>query len=152
MFDTWGGVLSPAMYREFSLPLPRAHRRANCRAATARGTPLILFGKGNAPYLEELAASGAEGVGVDWTGRTGGSARGARRQGRAAGQPRSGDAVRHARRVRMRVREALDSYAAGNGGSRDGHVFNLGHGLSPDMDPEHVARAGRRGARALSAR
>ena len=34
---------------------------------------------------------------------------------------------------------ALDSYAAGNGGSRDGHVFNLGHGLSPDMAPEHVA-------------
>jgi uroporphyrinogen decarboxylase len=37
------------------------------------------------------------------------------------------------------VRRALDSYAAGNGGSRDGHVFNLGHGMSPDMDPEHVA-------------
>ena len=40
--------------------------------------------------------------------------------------------------VRARVREALDSYAAGNGGSREGHVFNLGHGLSPDMQPEHV--------------
>jgi uroporphyrinogen decarboxylase len=37
------------------------------------------------------------------------------------------------------VRIALDNYAAGNGGSRDGHVFNLGHGLSPVMAPEHVA-------------
>ena len=41
--------------------------------------------------------------------------------------------------VRAQVRTTLDSYAAGNGGSRDGHVFNLGHGLSPDMNPEHVA-------------
>ena len=41
--------------------------------------------------------------------------------------------------VRAQVRLALDSYAQGNGGSRDGHVFNLGHGLSPDMDPAHVA-------------
>ena len=41
--------------------------------------------------------------------------------------------------VRQQVRIALDSYAAGNGGSREGHVFNLGHGLSPDMDPAHVA-------------
>ena len=41
--------------------------------------------------------------------------------------------------VRAQVRIALDSHAAGNGGSREGHVFNLGHGLSPDMNPEHVA-------------
>ena len=41
--------------------------------------------------------------------------------------------------VRERVRHVLDDYAHGNGGSRDGHVFNLGHGMSPDMDPEHVA-------------
>ena len=41
--------------------------------------------------------------------------------------------------VRAQVRATLDSYAAGNGGSREGHVFNLGHGLSPDMDPAHVA-------------
>ena len=40
--------------------------------------------------------------------------------------------------IRSEVKRALDSYAAGNGGSREGHVFNLGHGLSPDMDPEHI--------------
>ena len=40
--------------------------------------------------------------------------------------------------IRAQVREALDSYAHGNGGSRDGHVFNLGHGMSPDMNPDHV--------------
>lgn len=41
--------------------------------------------------------------------------------------------------VRAQVRAVLDSYAAGNGGSREGHVFNLGHGMSPDMNPDHVA-------------
>ena len=41
--------------------------------------------------------------------------------------------------IRGQVQAALDGYAAGNGGSREGHVFNLGHGMSPDMDPERVA-------------
>ena len=41
--------------------------------------------------------------------------------------------------IRREVRRALDSYRDGNGGSREGHVFNLGHGMSPDMNPEHVA-------------
>ena len=41
--------------------------------------------------------------------------------------------------IRAEVARTLDEYAAGNGGSREGHVFNLGHGLSPDMQPEHVA-------------
>src|SRR5690606_30102938 len=66
VFDTWGGVLSPTMYREFSLPyLARIARELERGEGDAR-TPLIVFGKGNAPYLGDLADSGAEGVGVDW--------------------------------------------------------------------------------------
>ena len=134
VFDTWGGVLSPAMYREFSLPyLTRIAQELD------RGdTPLILFGKGNAPFLEELAASGAEGVGVDWLVELSEAAR--RTQGKVALQGNLDPAMLYGSpdSVRRRVREALDSYAAGNGGSREGHVFNLGHGLSPDMNPEHV--------------
>ncbi|MUV12686.1 uroporphyrinogen decarboxylase [Lysobacter sp. HX-5-24] len=134
VFDTWGGVLSPSMYREFSLPyLTRIARELE------RGdAPLILFGKGNAPYLEELAASGAEGVGVDWLIELDEAAR--RTQGKVALQGNLDPAMLYGSpdSVRARVREALDSYAAGNGGSREGHVFNLGHGLSPDMNPEHV--------------
>jgi uroporphyrinogen decarboxylase len=134
VFDTWGGVLSPSMYREFSLPyLTRIARELE------RGdAPLILFGKGNAPYLEELAASGAEGVGVDWLIELDEAAR--RTQGKVALQGNLDPAMLYGSpdSVRARVREALDSYQAGNGGSREGHVFNLGHGLSPDMNPEHV--------------
>ncbi|RPE80986.1 uroporphyrinogen decarboxylase [Vulcaniibacterium tengchongense] len=137
VFDTWGGVLGPAMYREFSLrylariaaELPRGEERV----------PLILFGKGNGPYLEELAASGAEAVGVDWTVDLGEAAR--RTGGRVALQGNLDPAVLYAQpeAIRREAGRVLDAYAAGNGGSREGHVFNLGHGLSPDMAPEHVA-------------
>ena len=139
VFDTWGGVLSPAMYREFSLPyLVRIAKELERGPADTR-TPLILFGKGNAPYLEELAASGCEGLGVDWTVSLEDAAR--RTHGQVALQGNLDPATLYAQpeAVRAQVRAALDSYAAGNGGSRDGHVFNLGHGLSPDMQPEHVA-------------
>jgi len=139
VFDTWGGVLSPAMYREFSLPyLVRIAKELERGPADTR-TPLILFGKGNAPYLEELAASGCDGLGVDWTVSLEDAAR--RTHGQVALQGNLDPATLYAQpeAVRAQVRAALDSYAAGNGGSRDGHVFNLGHGLSPDMQPEHVA-------------
>ena len=139
VFDTWGGVLSPAMYREFSLPyLVRIARELERGEADAR-TPLILFGKGNAPYLEELAASGADGIGVDWLVELSEAAR--RTEGKVALQGNLDPATLYGTpaSVRAQVRAALDSYAAGNGGSREGHVFNLGHGLSPDMQPEHVA-------------
>lgn len=134
VFDTWGGVLSPAMYREFSLPyLTRIARELE------RGdTPLILFGKGNAAYLGELSQSGAEGVGVDWLIDLGDAAR--RTQGRVALQGNLDPATLYGSpdAIRAKVRDALDSYRDGNGGSRDGHVFNLGHGMSPDMNPDHV--------------
>ena len=139
VFDTWGGVLSPAMYREFSLPyLGRIARELERGEGNAR-TPLILFGKGNAPYLEELADSGSDGLGVDWTVTLQDAA--LRTQGKVALQGNLDPAMLYGSpdAVRAQVRIALDSYAAGNGGSREGHVFNLGHGLSPDMDPAHVA-------------
>ena len=135
VFDTWGGTLSPAMYREFSLPyLTRIARELK------RGdTPLILFGKGNAPYLEELAASGTQGLGVDWTVTLEDAAR--RTAGKVAVQGNVDPAILYAtpEAIAVQVQAALDSYATGNGGSREGHVFNLGHGMSPDMQPEHVA-------------
>jgi uroporphyrinogen decarboxylase len=138
VFDTWGGVLSPAMYREFSLPYLVRIARELRRGEGAERTPLILFGKGNAPYLEELAASGCEGLGVDWTVTLEEAAR--RTGGRVALQGNLDPAMLYGSpdAIRAQVRATLDSYAAGNGGSREGHVFNLGHGLSPDMSPEHV--------------
>ncbi|MBV2208327.1 MAG: uroporphyrinogen decarboxylase [Thermomonas sp.] len=135
VFDTWGGTLSPAMYREFSLPyLTRIARELKRDDA-----PLILFGKGNAPHLEALAASGTEGLGVDWTVTLEDAAR--RTGGQVALQGNLDPAMLYGspEAIRAQVRAVLDSYRDGNGGSREGHVFNLGHGMSPDMNPDHVA-------------
>ena len=139
VFDTWGGVLSPAMYREFSLPYLQRIAKEFERGEGDERTPLILFGKGNAPYLEALAESGAEGIGVDWLVELGEAAR--RTGGKVALQGNLDPATLYGSpdAIRVQVQRALDSYAAGNGGSRDGHVFNLGHGMSPDMNPDHVA-------------
>ncbi len=139
VFDTWGGALSPAMYREFSLPYLVRIAKELERGEGAERAPLILFGKGNAPYLEELAASGTDAVGVDWLIELGEAAR--RVGGKVALQGNLDPCTLYGspEAIRAEVRRALDSYAAGNGGSRDGHVFNLGHGMSPDMDPDHVA-------------
>ncbi len=135
IFDTWGGTLSPAMYREFSLP----YLTRIASELKRDGAPLILFGKGNAPHLDALFTTGAEAIGVDWTVTLEDAAR--RANGRVALQGNLDPAMLYGSpdAVRAQVRETLDSYRDGNGGSREGHVFNLGHGMSPDMNPEHVA-------------
>ena len=139
VFDTWGGVLSPTLYREFSLPyLQRIAGELDRGEGDAR-TPLILFGKGNAPHLEALAATGTDAVGVDWLVGMDEAAR--RIGGKVALQGNLDPATLYGspQAIAREAARVLDDYAAGNGGSREGHVFNLGHGMSPDMDPEHVA-------------
>nr|WP_222565087.1 uroporphyrinogen decarboxylase [Lysobacter antarcticus] len=139
LFDTWGGVLSPSMYREFSLRYMQRIAAELERGEGADRTPLILFGKGNGAYVSELADTGAEGVGVDWTIDLGDAVR--RTGGKVAIQGNLDPVTLYADpdAIRQHVGRALDSYRDGNGGSREGHVFNLGHGMSPDMKPEHVA-------------
>ena len=122
------------MYREFSLPyLARIARELN-----SADVPVILFGKGNAPHLDDLFTSGADAIGVDWTVTLEDAAR--RAQGRVALQGNLDPAILYGspEAIRAQAQVALDSYAAGSGGSREGHVFNLGHGMSPDMNPDHV--------------
>ncbi|MGH8084061.1 MAG: uroporphyrinogen decarboxylase [Lysobacter sp.] len=139
VFDTWGGVLSPSMYREFSLRYLTRIARELPRGEGDLRAPLILFGKGNGAYVAELADSGTDAVGVDWTIDLGDAAR--RTAGKVALQGNLDPVTLYANpdAIRAEVGRALDSYRDGNGGSREGHVFNLGHGMSPDMDPEHVA-------------
>ena len=138
VFDTWGGVLSPAMYREFSLRYLQRIAAELERGQGAQRTPLILFGKGTGQYVDELAATGTDGVGVDWTISLEQAARVA--NGRVALQGNLDPTTLYGNpeAIEREVARALDSYRDGNGGSREGHIFNLGHGMSPDMNPEHV--------------
>ena len=134
VFDTWGGVLSPAMYREFSLPYLTRIARELERGQGEDRTPLILFGKGNAAHLEALADTGAEGIGVDWLVELSEARR--RTGGKVALQGNLDPTVLYGSpdAIRTQVGNVLASYGQGSG-----HVFNLGHGMSPDMNPEHVA-------------
>lgn len=133
VFDTWGGVLPPHLYREFSLRYLTRIAQELERGQGKDRTPLILFGKGNAPYLEELAASGTEGVGIDWTVSLGEARR--RTGDRVALQGNLDPTVLYANpdAIRSEVGAALESFGKGSG-----HVFNLGHGISPDVDPDHL--------------
>ena len=138
LFDTWGGVLSPAMYREFSLRYMQRIAAELERGEGATRTPLILFGKGTGQYVAELAATGADGVGVDWTISLEQAARAA--GGRVALQGNLDPTTLYGNpeAIEGEVARTLDSYREGNNGSREGHIFNLGHGMSPDMNPDHV--------------
>ncbi len=134
VFDTWGGLLAPAMFREFSLRwLGEIVARLKADPRT-REVPLILFSKGANGHLEALADTGCNALGVDWTIDLG-EAR-ARVGARVALQGNLDPSVLAAspETIRTEARKVLDAF-----GAHPGHVFNLGHGITPDIKPEHVA-------------
>ena len=129
LFDTWGGVLSSAAYAEFSLRYMA--RIADDLSGTV---PVIVFTKGGGAWLEAQADIGATALGLDWTVSIG-SAR-ARVGDRVALQGNLDPAVLLAPEpvIRAEVGRVLESFGPGAG-----HVFNLGHGITPDVAPEAVA-------------
>jgi uroporphyrinogen decarboxylase len=133
VFDTWGGVLSTPAYREFSLAYMQQVLDGLTREAEGLRVPVILFTKGGAGWLEALAETGADALGLDWTVELG-SAR-ARVGDRVALQGNMDPSVLYAEpeRIRAEVGHILESYGPGTG-----HVFNLGHGIHPEGDPERV--------------
>ena len=133
IFDTWGGVLTTPAYREFSLDYMRRIVEQIPRENESRSVPLVLFTKGGGGWIESIAESGCDAIGLDWTVDLG-SAR--ERVGtRVALQGNLDPATLLASPVRIReeVGRILAEYGAGAG-----HVFNLGHGITPNVDPEHV--------------
>ncbi|MEM6545977.1 MAG: uroporphyrinogen decarboxylase [Pseudomonadota bacterium] len=133
IFDTWGGSLSAAAYREFSLTYMQRIAEKLPREAEGRAVPLIVFTKGGGQWLSSIADCGAQAVGIDWTTDIG--------RARAA----VGDRV--ALQGNMdpmmlfaspkRIREEVGSILAGFG-EGSGHIFNLGHGITPGVNPDHV--------------
>ena len=133
IFDTWGGVLSSWAYEEFSLRYMRKIVDGLIRHHEGRAVPVILFTKNGGQWLEAIADSGCDAVGLDWTTDIG-QAR-ARVGDRVALQGNMDPAMLYAppARIRQEVADILRRYGAGSG-----HVFNLGHGITPDVDPEHA--------------
>jgi len=146
IFDTWGGALSHAAYEEFSLRYLRQIVEGLVRENEGRSVPVILFTKGGGQWLEKMADTGADALGLDWTTDIG-QAR--QRVGqRVALQGNMDPTILYAQpdRIREEVANILASYGTG-----PGHVFNLGHGITPEVDPEH-AGAFIRSVHELSAR
>jgi uroporphyrinogen decarboxylase len=133
VFDTWGGLLGPAPFREFSLRYMRQVVAALEADPQARELPVILFSKGAGQHLAEMAGSGCAALGVDWTIDLDEARRAV--GGKVALQGNLDPAVLRASPevIRREARAVLDSY-----GNHPGHVFNLGHGITPEVEPEHV--------------
>ncbi len=131
VFDTWGGVLSAHAFEEFSLRY--LEQVVAGIKALAAPPPVILFTKGGGGWIEKIAASGCDAVGLDWSQDLGTARR--RLADKVALQGNLDPLMLYAlpERIRAEVAVLLASYGAGSG-----HVFNLGHGIEPDTDPEHV--------------
>ena len=133
IFDTWGGVLTPRDYRDFSLQYMQRIVDGLTREAEDRKVPLILFTKGGGQWLETMADTGVDALGIDWTTDIGEARR--RVGNRVALQGNLDPATLYGTPavIRERVAGVLEAFGAGSG-----HVFNLGHGITPDVDPEHA--------------
>jgi uroporphyrinogen decarboxylase len=135
IFDTWGGALAHQAYRDFSLAYLHRVVAGLVREAEGRRVPSIVFTKGGGLWLEAIAASGCDAVGVDWTVDLGEARQ--RVGDRVALQGNLDPAVLLAddRAVEREAQAVLREFGPG-----PGHVFNLGHGISQFTPPDRVAR------------
>jgi uroporphyrinogen decarboxylase len=134
IFDTWGGLLSARDYEDFSLQYMRRIVDALERQVGGNQVPVVLFTKGGGAWLEQIAASGCDALGIDWTVDIGEARK--RVGDKVAIQGNLDPCALYAspQRIREEVATVLESYGPG-----PGHVFNLGHGIQPFVDPARLA-------------
>jgi uroporphyrinogen decarboxylase len=133
IFDTWGAALERDDYRRFSLGSMQKIVDGLTRERDGRTIPVILFTKGAGPLLTDMVGTGCDALGVDWTTDLA-TARGYVEDKVALQGNLDPATLRESPEViRQGVADTLASY-----GSGPGHVFNLGHGITPDIDPDHL--------------
>ena len=133
IFDTWGGVLTGPAYHAFSLAYMQRIQDKLERNYEDTTIPIIMFSKGAGLWIEDIAATGCDAVGIDWSQDIG-KVRAAIGD-KVALQGNMDPAILRApaARIRQEVGDILASFGRGSG-----HVFNLGHGITPDIDPENA--------------
>jgi uroporphyrinogen decarboxylase len=129
IFDTWGGILSPDDYREFSLDyiwklVSNVHRN---------GAPVVVFSKGANASLAEISKIGADVVGLDWTVDIGEARRNIGERVALQGNLDPSALYASPEKIKHEVRIILQKYGKGSG-----HIFNLGHGILPDTPVDHA--------------
>ena len=134
IFDTWGGILTTQAYRDFSLAYMKKIVQGLTRESEGRKVPVILFTKNGGLWLEHIADSGCDCVGLDWTIEIGRARSLIGNKVSLQGNMDPSILYSTPAAIRAEVQRILASFGAGNG-----HVFNLGHGITPDVDPENVS-------------
>jgi len=133
IFDTWGGLLNEQCYENFSLQYMTKIVDDLHRNYEGKTIPVTLFTKGGSAWLEQIAASGCDGIGLDWTIELGEAER--RVGSQVALQGNLDPSVLYASPevIVSEVKKVLNQFKG-----KTGHVFNLGHGIMPDVDPENM--------------
>ncbi len=131
LFDTWGGLLDTASYKEFSL---RYLQQIITQLKNEHDVPIILFTKGGGKWLDIMAATGCDALGIDWLLSLSEARQQVGHKVALQGNMNPEILYRSPEEIHAAVAEILASYGQGSG-----HIFNLGHGIIKDMNPEHVA-------------
>lgn len=134
IFDSWGGALSHAAYREFSLDYMECIISALTRERDGRNVPCILFTKGGGTWLESIANSGCDAIGLDWAIDIGEAKQRVGRKVALQGNLDPAILLTSPVVIEREVANILASYGKGHG-----HVFNLGHGITQFTPPENAA-------------
>jgi uroporphyrinogen decarboxylase len=133
IFDTWGGVLTPAQYREFSLDYMARILDELARDADGHTVPRILFTKGGGAWLSEMSKTNCDALGVDWTTDLADARQWVGESKALQGNLDPSALYASPETIRKQVARVLASFGNGHG-----HIFNLGHGIHPDVSPEHA--------------
>jgi uroporphyrinogen decarboxylase len=133
IFDTWGGLLNKQSYEDFSLRYMTKIVAGIHRHYEGKTIPVTLFTKGGSAWLEQIALSGCDAIGLDWTIELGDAER--RVGTKVALQGNLDPSVLYAKPevIVTEVNKVLDQFKG-----ETGHVFNLGHGITPDVNPENM--------------
>ncbi len=136
IFDTWGGLLTPAAYTEFSQIKMAEIVKSLKRTHNGNKIPVVLFTKGGARNLQGFVDSGADGIGLDWTVDLADVKTQVGDKLALQGNLNPHILLSNPSVIEIEVQKVLASYGKVQAGQ--GHVFNLGHGITPDVPPEHV--------------
>jgi uroporphyrinogen decarboxylase len=141
VFDSWGGVLADAAFRRFSLHYTQRVLDQLQREKDGQRVPHIVFTKGGGLWLDALADTGADVIGLDWTMDLGQARQRVGRRVALQGNLDPNVLFAPPDAIRAEAIATLESFGSPRraDGGWDGHVFNLGHGISQHTPPEHVS-------------
>lgn len=133
LFDTWGGLLETQNYSEFSLYYLKQIISGLIRNYNSNKIPVILFTKGGNRWLEQMATTGCDSIGVDWEISLHDARQRVGNNVALQGNLNPALLLESPEIIQQEAAKILASFGQGSG-----HVFNLGHGITPDVPPEHV--------------